>query len=167
MSAAKSTTSKTSSPFSNLQVLQKLQSSNFDVYLAKNQSTNQPFVLKVFPSESQDILNPSYTIEKLFTNLNHPNIIKYLGCVDNQVASKKGVQINTSVLYMEAAPYGDLTSFISNSYYAADEQLIRSIFHQIVSGVAYLHSKELAHMDMKCDNVLIGENFEVKICDFW
>mmetsp|Transcript_4035 Transcript_4035/g.3436 ORF Transcript_4035/g.3436 Transcript_4035/m.3436 type:complete len:97 (-) Transcript_4035:349-639(-) len=29
-----------------------------------------------------------------------------------------------------------------------------------------MHNKDIAHMDIKCDNILIGEDFQVKICDF-
>ena len=38
------------------------------------------------------------------------------------------------------------------------EDVGRIIFKQIVSAVSYLHSKNIAHRDIKLENILIGKN---------
>jgi serine/threonine protein kinase len=40
------------------------------------------------------------------------------------------------------------------------------IFRQIVSAVAYMHSLEIIHRDLKLDNVLINDQNEIKLIDF-
>lgn len=40
------------------------------------------------------------------------------------------------------------------------------LFRQIVSAVAYCHSQEVAHRDLKCENILLDETFKVKLIDF-
>ena len=36
----------------------------------------------------------------------------------------------------------------------------------VALGMSYLHGKNLLHCDLKSSNVLIDENWNVKLCDF-
>ena len=40
------------------------------------------------------------------------------------------------------------------------------IMKEIVNGVKYMHDNGFVHRDLKLENILIGEGFEIKICDF-
>jgi serine kinase len=40
------------------------------------------------------------------------------------------------------------------------------LFRQIMSAVAYCHSQDVAHRDLKCENILLDEKFNVKLIDF-
>ena len=46
------------------------------------------------------------------------------------------------------------------------EQETKKIFRRIINGVQYLHSKRIAHRDIKLDNIMVNENYDVKIIDF-
>ena len=46
------------------------------------------------------------------------------------------------------------------------EDVARIIFKQIANAVAYLHSKNIAHRDIKLENILIGKNKQIKLIDF-
>ena len=46
------------------------------------------------------------------------------------------------------------------------ENLGRTIFKQIVSAIAYLHSKKIAHRDIKLENILINKHKQIKLIDF-
>lgn len=39
-------------------------------------------------------------------------------------------------------------------------------FYQMVEGIGYCHSKGVVHRDLKCENVLLDKNNNVKITDF-
>jgi len=67
---------------------------------------------------------------------------------------------------MEYAPHGDFFDFITKNNQHFDDKLIRSFFRQLIDGVEYLHSKGIAHLDLKPENVLLGANFNLKIADF-
>ena len=44
--------------------------------------------------------------------------------------------------------------------------LTRYYFKQLVEAVEYLHSQNLVHRDLKMENLLMDENFNLKINDF-
>ena len=67
---------------------------------------------------------------------------------------------------MELAPYGDLCDLLLSKKIEMNDQLARTFFHQLVAGLEYLHSMGVAHLDLKCDNLLLGEDYTLKICDF-
>lgn len=43
---------------------------------------------------------------------------------------------------------------------------IRSVIVKIVETLGYIHSEHIIHRDIKCDNIMICGDYEVKICDF-
>jgi len=43
---------------------------------------------------------------------------------------------------------------------------IKSVIKQLLEGLAFVHSKNICHRDLKPDNVLLDDNLNVKICDF-
>jgi serine/threonine protein kinase len=50
---------------------------------------------------------------------------------------------------------------------ALPEKVAKHLFLEILEGVHHLHSNsQIAHLDLKLENVLIGNSFEAKICDF-
>ena len=63
---------------------------------------------------------------------------------------------------MELADNGDLLDYI-NSRRHIPEPESRCIFRQITNAVQFLHSNGLAHRDLKCENILLGHNMEVKL----
>lgn len=47
-----------------------------------------------------------------------------------------------------------------------EENISRTIFIHLLNGLAYLHSKNIIHRDIKPQNILFDERFNIKICDF-
>jgi len=66
---------------------------------------------------------------------------------------------------MEQAKRGDLLEYIL-SRSSLPENETRSIFHGVVLAVQYLHSHNIAHRDLKCENILLDEHGHAKLTDF-
>jgi serine/threonine protein kinase len=90
--------------------------------------------------------------------INHPNIAKLYDVIetDTQV-----------VLVMEYISGGSTHGFLkSKPNRRLDESSARKIFSQLISALQYLHSKCIAHRDIKLENVMLDSSRNVKLIDF-
>jgi serine/threonine protein kinase len=93
---------------------------------------------------------------RVHETLHHPNIVEIY-----QIA------YGSCFIYMvmELCSGGDLLDYIQNHEFRSSTQTL-SIFQQVLSAVAYLHARGIAHLDIKPDNILLGENDQAKLADF-
>lgn len=113
-------------------------------FIVRNKCPNN-FLTKFLPREL-DILK----------KITHPNIIKIHSIV----------QSNTSIfIFMRLAELGDLLNYIKHNG-VVSESLGNVWFYQLASAINYLHSINIAHRDLKCENILISRNKNLKIADF-
>lgn len=68
-------------------------------------------------------------------------------------------------IFMRYAENGDMLDFVLKHGAIAESQA-RVWLRQMALGLQYMHEMELAHRDLKCENMLITSNFNVKIADF-
>ncbi|CAI4222368.1 unnamed protein product [Auanema sp. JU1783] len=89
--------------------------------------------------------------------LEHPNIIKFI----------EYFQTKTSfIIVTEKRNSGiDLFEFI-NKQPKLEEKLTAHIFSQVLSAVAYLHSRNILHGDIKEENVVIDRSLNCVLIDF-
>lgn len=71
-------------------------------------------------------------------------------------------------IIMDVHSGGDLFAMITDrKRYLGDEELIRSVFLQIIDAVAYCHSLGIFHRDLKPENILCSEDgTQVYLADF-
>lgn len=129
------------------------------VYRAVSVLTGKEVAIKKF--EKADIQNDQAK-QRIFQEagnmkrLSHHNIAKLYEVFENRA----------SIFYvMEYATEGDLLNLIETRG-PLDEDSARFIAVQIVHGLKHCHSKGVLHRDIKLDNILLSDNFVVKICDF-
>lgn len=92
----------------------------------------------------------------LLRDLRHPNIVQYLGC------SSSSDFLN---IFLEYVPGGSVQTML-NSYGSLPEPLVRSFVRQILTGLSYLHNRDIIHRDIKGANILVDNKGTVKISDF-
>lgn len=72
------------------------------------------------------------------------------------------------ILVMEYAPGGDMQTLIDGDLVPLEGDVVHFV-RQLVEGLAYLHQRNIAHLDIKPQNLVMMGTFpecEVKLCDF-
>ena len=132
------------------------ESGNSTIYKAFNINEGKTFVVKKYNCLN-GIKCENYINEvKIYENLNHPNIIKYI--FSEQIS-------NYYFLYLEYIPGGSIKNIV-NQFGGLNEILIRKYTKQILNGLKYLHDNKIIHRDIKCANLLIGDEGIIKLTDF-
>lgn len=142
-----------------------LNKAKFPVFLGRSASMAKNFAVKVFPYNGKTI-NPCFQNEIQFAHLNHQNVLSIVHYETDREAIFDDGAKNISYTVMELAPYGDFFDLVMSQRILFDEKLARTYFHQLIAGLEYLHSTGVSHLDLKLDNLLVGENFNLKIGDF-
>ena len=167
-SSSSNTSSKTPNDLDldGLTLLEEIGSSKATVFLAHLPSLNQYIAVKAFPYE-QRRANRHFLNEVKFMHLEHPNIISYLHrSLRQRINVSKGLSISASLILMELAPHGDFLNALITQKVFFDTTLARTYFHQLISAVEHMHSNGVAHQDLKLDNLLLSNNFQLKVSDF-
>uniref|UniRef100_A0A6I8MXT2 non-specific serine/threonine protein kinase n=1 Tax=Ornithorhynchus anatinus TaxID=9258 RepID=A0A6I8MXT2_ORNAN len=68
-------------------------------------------------------------------------------------------------IVMELGVQGDLLEFIKGRG-ALHEDDARKKFQQLSSAIKYCHDLDVVHRDLKCENLLLDKDFNVKLSDF-
>lgn len=103
--------------------------------------------------------------EERISNVSHNNIVNIIySYPDLVVSTSKGLE-KCSLVLMELART-DFFKICVSGILSRDEKLCRTYFRQLVEGVEHLHKSGISHMDLKADNLLLGEDFCLKLADF-
>ena len=154
-----------------------------------NTKTNEEFAVKIlhnyllrkkkkaFDKTNEGSLLIHYMIEDALNEIktykaipkNHPNILSLYQIINDKEKDK-------TYLIMELAEQGSLVTldektgvFTLNKNYdnsKYDEKLIKSWILDIASGLKFLHDNNIAHCDIKSDNIVLGKDGKCKLADF-
>lgn len=92
------------------------------------------------------------------------NIVDYIP--QGTVKKADGRQYDVfCVIVEEIADGGELFYYVKNSGYFS-EKIARYYFHQMIEALEFVHTAGLAHRDIKPDNILLDDKFNIKIADF-
>ncbi|XP_052037668.1 sperm motility kinase X-like [Apodemus sylvaticus] len=92
----------------------------------------------------------------IMKRLHHSNIIQLFQVIEARYKT---------YLVMEYASRGSLRKHISKCG-RLDEEEARSIFRELSLAVHYIHSQNIAHRDIKAENILLDREGHVKLIDF-
>ncbi len=128
------------------------------VKLAYNLRTETYVAIKCFkPRSGQYMMLDEQIMRELMATkgLTHEHIVRTYEAI---------LYGNRVFMVMEYCPYGDLRKYINRTG-ALAEVGARRFFGQLCLGVEKMHNLDLVHRDLKLENILIDQNFKLKIGD--
>ncbi|KAJ7590988.1 Pkinase-domain-containing protein [Mycena floridula] len=128
------------------------------VYKARNTMTQVFVALKRIRMEAEKDGFPVTAMReiKLLQSLRHDNVIRLYEMM---------VSSGTAYMVFEYMDH-DLTGILSQSQFSFSDAHLKSLCHQMLCGLAYLHHKGVIHRDIKGSNILINNRGELKLADF-
>ncbi|MCE5165893.1 MAP3K epsilon protein kinase 1 [Datura stramonium] len=107
---------------------------------------------------AQEDLNVIMQEIDLLKNLNHKNIVKYLGSLKTKTHL---------FIILEYVENGSLANIVKpNKFGPFPESLVAVYISQVLEGLVYLHEQGVIHRDIKGANILTTKEGLVKLADF-
>ncbi|KAF8351423.1 Pkinase-domain-containing protein [Amanita rubescens] len=128
------------------------------VYKAQNTVTKVHVALKRIRMEAEKDGFPVTAMReiKLLQSLRHENVVRLYE-----------MMVSNGAVYMvfEYMDH-DLTGVLSQTQFTFSNAHLKSLCHQMLAGLAYLHHKGVIHRDIKGSNILVNNRGELKLADF-
>jgi len=131
---------------------------------------NKPKLEKQLNFFSMEATDGDEPLEKIWEEiaimkkLNHQNIVNLIEVID----SKQTLYMILEYMKDGSVAKGSkqIESVIRDGHEKEDMETLRFWIRDIASGLAYLHANKIIHSDIKPENILIGQNGELKLADF-
>ena len=96
----------------------------------------------------------------------HKNVLRLLGAGKSEL-KKDGVTVGDEIFYIvsELAENGESFEYVQMAE-GLEDQYARAMFKQIVEAVSFVHSKGVAHRDLKLENLFLARDCVIKLADF-
>ncbi|KAL4468365.1 hypothetical protein ABPG72_012259 [Tetrahymena utriculariae] len=120
------------------------------VKTAKMPNSDKIFAIKQFKSYASAVQDLNNEITSLQT-LSHENIIEMVSF------DKKNV-------VLEYLANGELFDVVAKQKFS--ERVAKFYFRQLINAIQYIHENGFAHRDIKLENILISNEFNLKLADF-
>ncbi|XP_065053111.1 cyclin-dependent-like kinase 5 [Rhopilema esculentum] len=128
------------------------------VYKAKDRNTHEVVALKRVRLDEDDEGIPSSALREicLLKELNHKNIVRVLDVLHS---CKK---LTIVFEYCDQ----DLKKYFDTCQGEMDLNTVKSFMYQLLRGLAFCHTNNILHRDLKPQNLLINKKDELKLADF-
>ncbi|XP_056170796.1 probable serine/threonine-protein kinase At1g54610 isoform X2 [Syzygium oleosum] len=132
-----------------------------NVYKARDLVTGKTVALKKVRFDNLEAESIKFMAREILVlrRLNHhPNVIKLEGLVTSRMSS--GLYL--AFEYMEH----DLSGIAAREHGKFTEAQVKCYMRQLLSGLEHCHNRDVLHRDIKCSNLLIDNEGNLKIADF-
>ena len=132
----------------------------------RKEEPNQKLAVKVYVKKANHEAQLRHFRDELkLKTLSHPNIIKLLHMSENgKLKSADGEVREVRYAVLELASNGNFLDYIVNN--ALEEGIVRYYFKQLSEALLYMHETGICHRDLKLENLLLDDDFNLKISDF-
>lgn len=138
------------------------------VYKAKDQDKGTFVALKRVRLENERDGFPITAVReiKILRQLNHKNIVNLIEIVTDKTNALEFRRDKGSFYLVFEYMDHDLMGLLLSGEVIFTENNIAHIMNQLLEGLHYCHSNNFLHRDIKCSNILVNNDGQVKLADF-
>ena len=137
-----------------------------EVKLVTNKFTKEKFAMKIYDKSKINSNSKKRCVYKeieILKKLNHKNIAKLYEVIKTD---KQILLVQELIEGISLRDYYNKEIRNQKGISIHKENVFKNIFKQIFDAMNYLHKKNIAHRDIKLENILMKKNYEIKIIDF-
>ena len=127
--------------------------------------TRKLFAIKIFQVKAKKYFEKEVLFSQHLTDENFLQLQKYgigyLKNINNTNSSQKIYYI-----IQDLAENGELFDYIYFLKKPFSEKISAKIFYKIIKLIKNIHEKNIAHCDLKLENILVDNNYNLKLIDF-
>ena len=131
------------------------------VYLVKDNEKNIEYAAKTI--DNDDSFKNEVQINEIVEKIDSLNIVKYISKGIKNVEYLGKSETKNYVVF-EYCEYGDFFNYIPSGGF--DEKVVKIVFKTLLEAVEKIHNKNVCHLDLKLENILVDKDFNLKISDF-
>jgi len=146
-----------------LQIMQRISKGSFgEVWLARYKNKEVSVKRCILRSDGSMTKEQLHNLEReinTYRTLNHPTIVKYIGCV---------LEHPNLAIVTEYVPNGNVFDVLFTHRVNLPAVIRLKIASQVALALNYMHSCDpiVIHRDLKTQNLVLDQDYSVKLCDF-
>eukprot|EP00931_Biecheleriopsis_adriatica_P011884 TRINITY_DN112976_c0_g1_i1.p1 TRINITY_DN112976_c0_g1~~TRINITY_DN112976_c0_g1_i1.p1 ORF type:complete len:375 (+),score=64.84 TRINITY_DN112976_c0_g1_i1:68-1192(+) len=129
------------------------------VHKALRKSDKQIVAVKTMEATDEDMLQLRAQEYDLLRRIEHPHIIRALDFLADEVRATVVVEYFSGKSLLKALKQSPGARLAESD--------ARSLFHMLLQAIDYLHSHQILHRDVKCENILVRHDLsDLRLIDF-
>ncbi len=138
---------------------------NSKTYLCFDKNLKKEIVVKELNENPNWKIEDYYTEARILNQMKHPNVVEIIIAGEQVISNNNGLEyIDKICLAMPYYKNGSLNDLLKKGN--IPDKLKSSLVLNILHGLSSIHIKNLMHLDLKPDNILISDRNEALISDF-
>ena len=136
------------------------------VKACKNKITGEKFAMKIYEKSKLNDNSKKrcvYREIEILKRINHENVAKLYDVI---TTDKKILLLQELVSGISLREYYNNEIRNQKGISEHKAKIFKKIFKQIFDAMNYIHKRNIAHRDVKLENILMTKNYEIKIIDF-
>ena len=140
-----------------------------------NEDISKQYAIKIYKEEKKKYFDKEISIHETIGNNNSFISLKKYGIGFLHHPPKESILFKNNEIYKsemvyykieELAENGELFNYVSGIKKGFDDIICAKIFFNILKAVNILHNKFIIHGDIKPENIVVGNDFNLKLIDF-